>query len=238
MKKILCLFSCLFVLLGCNAIYTNMSKSDLTIQSKMSSTIWIDPVVPEKTSVYVQIRNTSSNNGFDDLANDIKKALMSKGFLITNNPDEANLILQANVLKAVMFSDVANVDEANSSALLTGSAVGFAVGAKNNDATAIGAGLLAGLASMYFDANTKDNYYAVQVDIRITQKSSQSYNTSSFEVSKQGDSAVSVVSSNQQMNSKSYTSTLTLLANKVNLKEYEAMHELNKAIVNSLVGIF
>lgn len=208
--KVLCMVG---FLAGCNAVYTGMSKSDLAIQTKMSSTIWLNPTVPENTYIYVQSRNTSDNFAFNDLGNDIKKSLMLKGYLITNDPSEANFVLQTNVLKAVMVSDIANADQASSSAMLTGAGVGFAVGTKNNNATAIGAGLLAGLASMYIDANTRDNYYAVQTDIRITEKS-------------------------KGVNTKYYTTVLTVMANQVNLTPQSASAPIKEAIANSLAGLF
>ena len=210
MKNFVKIFFVVLGLCGCNAVYTGMAKSDLTIQTKMSSTIWLDPTVPEKTFIYVQSRNTSDNMTFNDLASDIKKSLMSKGYLITDNPDEANFVLQTNVLKATMVSNIPSSSDASSSATLAGVGVGYAVGHKNNDATAIGAGLLAGLATMYFDAKTKDNYYAVQTDIRITDKAF----------------------------SKSYTTTLTVMANQVNLTMSEASAPIKQAIANSLAGLF
>lgn len=208
--KVLCMVG---FLAGCNAVYTGMSKSDLVIQTKMSSTIWLNPTVPENTYIYVQSRNTSDNFAFNDLGNDIKKSLMLKGYLITNDPSEANFVLQTNVLKAVMVSDIASADQASSSAMLTGAGVGLAVGTKNNNATAIGAGLLAGLASMYIDANTRDNYYAVQTDIRITEKS-------------------------KGVNPKYYTTVLTVMANQVNLTPQSASAPIKEAIANSLAGLF
>lgn len=208
--KVLCMVG---FLAGCNAVYTGMSKSDLAIQTKMSSTIWLNPTVPENTYIYVQSRNTSDNFAFNDLGNDIKKSLMLKGYLITNDPSEANFVLQTNVLKAVMVSDIANADQASSSAMLTGAGVGFAVGTKNNNTTAIGAGLLAGLASMYIDANTRDNYYAVQTDIRITEKS-------------------------KGVNPIYYTTVLTVMANQVNLTPQSASAPIKEAIANSLAGLF
>lgn len=237
MKKFVKVMGLMLILTGCTGIYTRMSKSDLTIQTKMSSTIWLNPTVPEKTFIYVQSRNTSDNPSFNDLAVSIKKSLMGKGYLITNNPDEANFILQTNVLKAVMVSDIANADQASSSSLLTGAGVGFAVGSRNNDVTAIGAGLLAGLASMYFDANTKDNYYAVQTDIRITERV-KPYNADNIQLSSQGNNTLTASQSNSVMNTKSYTTTLTVMANQVNLTAAEAVIPVKEAIANSLAGLF
>ena len=236
MKNFIKIMSMILVLTGCSAVYNTMSKSDLEIQTKMSSTIWLNPTVPERTYIYVQSRNTSDNPLFNDLAISIRKSLMGKGYLITSDPDEATFILQTNVLKAVMVSDRINSDQATSDGLLAGTGVGFAVGSRNNTATAIGAGLLAGLASMYFDANTKDNYYAVQTDIRITERV-KPYKADNFELSKQGNTLTA--SQNNSVNTtKAYTTTLTVMANQINLTAAEASAPIKEAIANSLAGLF
>lgn len=208
MKNFVKILSVLVMFTGCTAIYTSMSKSDLNIQTSMSATIWLEPTNPATTSIFVQTRNTSDNKNFNDLNNSIRLALMNKGYKITNNPDEAKFILQANVLKAVMLSDSTSAASAKSSALLTGAGVGFAVGSGGNDAMGVGAGLLAGLGSMYIDAKTKDNYYVVKTDIKITD------------------------------GSKSFTTVLTILANKVNLTPEEVAVPIKDAIANSLSGLF
>ena len=236
MKNLLKCLSVALILSGCSGIYTRMSKSDLEIQTKMSSTIWLNPTMPEKTYIYVQSRNTSDNQAFNDLAQNIKKSLMLKGYLITSDPDEATFILQTNVLKAVMVSDSINSEQATSDSLLSGASVGFAVASGNNNITAIGAGLLAGLASMYFEANTKDNYYAVQTDIRITEKV-KPYKADNLELSKQGNTFTA--SQNNSVNTtKAYTTTLTVMASQVNLTPAEASAPIKEAIANSLAGLF
>jgi hypothetical protein len=208
MKKIVNLLAIAVLLAGCTGLYTQMSKSDLTIQTAMSSTIWLPPTVPEKTTVFVQARNTSDNRAFGDIARSIQRSLMDKGYIIADDPAGARFILQANVLKATMISKQANAESATSSAALAGVGTGLAVGARNNDATAVLAGLGIGLASMYFDAKTKDNYYAVQTDIKITD------------------------------GSKSYTTVLTIMANQVNLTAEEATPQIKSAIAESLAGLF
>jgi hypothetical protein len=208
MKKFMNLAAIAVLVSGCAGIYTRMSKSDLAIQTSMSSTIWLPPSVPEKTKIFVQARNTSDNRAFGDLSRDIRRSLMSKGYLIADEPKEARFVLQANVLKATMVSRQASADSASSSAMLAGAGAGIAVGQSNNAAASIAAGLGAGLASMYFDAKTNDNYYGVQTDIRITD------------------------------GEKSYTTVLTVMANKANLSAEEATAPIKTAISESLAGLF
>ena len=93
------LITSIFVLSGCSAIHTSVAKKDLDIQTKMSESIFLDPVAPEKRIVFVQVRNTSDKPGII-LEPAIKQAILANGYRITDNPDEAYYMLQANVLKA------------------------------------------------------------------------------------------------------------------------------------------
>ncbi|TLS68729.1 hypothetical protein FEF65_03265 [Mariprofundus erugo] len=49
----------LWMLSGCAATQTAISKRNLDVQTKMSSTVFLDPVAPEKMTIFVQVRNTS-----------------------------------------------------------------------------------------------------------------------------------------------------------------------------------
>ena len=197
------------VLASCAGTYTRMANSDMQVTTNMDKTIWLDPTVPEKTYIYVQARNTSDNSEFSDVAGYIKRALEYKGYNITNNPDNATFVLQANVLRSIMMQN-GNGDEAKADALMAGG-LGYAI-AKNNTNTlkSAGIGLAAGLATMYFDANTKDSTYVVQTDIRVTKKGGK----------------------NPQ------TAVLTVTAHQVNLEPQDVSILLKRNIANSLAGLF
>ncbi len=87
----------LLFLVGCAASQTMISKRNLDVQTKMSETIFLDPVGPEKKVIFVDVRNTSDKDNFD-IATPIKDAIAKRGYRITQNPDEAHYRLQANVL--------------------------------------------------------------------------------------------------------------------------------------------
>jgi hypothetical protein len=53
------LLSVIAILSGCAAVHTSIAKKDLDVQTKMSDTVFLDPVGPDKKTVFVQIRNTS-----------------------------------------------------------------------------------------------------------------------------------------------------------------------------------
>ena len=47
------------ILSGCVAMHTFLAKKDLDVQTKMSDTVFLDPVGPDKKVLFVQTRNTS-----------------------------------------------------------------------------------------------------------------------------------------------------------------------------------
>ncbi|MEX3853809.1 complement resistance protein TraT [Paraburkholderia sp. BR10923] len=86
------------MLTDCAATHVAISKHDLDVQTKMSDTIFLDPVADSKKTVFVQIRNTSDKPHFD-IAADVKAAVSGKGYRIVGDPDHAQYILQANILQ-------------------------------------------------------------------------------------------------------------------------------------------
>ena len=50
------------ILSGCAAVHTSIAKKDLDVQTKMSDTIFLDPVEPDRRIVYLNVRNTSDKS--------------------------------------------------------------------------------------------------------------------------------------------------------------------------------
>lgn len=60
---------------------TMISKRNLDVQTKMSETIFLDPVGPDKKVIFVDVRNTSDKDNFD--ITPIKDAIAKRGYRIT-----------------------------------------------------------------------------------------------------------------------------------------------------------
>lgn len=208
MKNFIKILSIALTLTGCSGAYTRMAKSDMDIKTNMTKTIWLTPTNPEDTKIFVQSRNTSDNQSFSDLDRYIKFALESKGYQITKNPKQADFVLQTNVLKAILYNNSINEGKATNDATIAAATTGLLVGRKNNTLTTALASAGAGLATMYFDAKTKDASYLIQVDIRIME------------------------------GSKPHTTVLNVEASQVNLTVEEASAKLKENIANSLSGLF
>lgn len=224
-------------LYGCNATNTAISKRNLDVQTKMSETVFLDPVAPEKKTVFVQVKNTSGNQGFD-VDSRIKNALTSKGYHVTSYPDKAHYMLQANVLQV----GKTNLSETNSmlesgfgGGLIGAAAAGVAGG---DGRTILGVGLAGALASMAADALVQDNMYTVITDLQISERTAKAkVNESTRAKLQQGSSTQTTLSSNEKSSWKRYQTRIISTANKANLKLEEALPELAQGLSSSIAGI-
>ena len=94
------------ILSGCAAVHTSIAKKDLDVQTKMSDSIFLDPIEPSQRVIYLNIRNTSDKTNFD-ITPTVARALEGRGYRITTNPKEAHYWLQANILSVDKASPTA-----------------------------------------------------------------------------------------------------------------------------------
>ena len=83
---------------GCAATHTAIAKKDLDVQTKMSDAVFLDPVGPDKRSIFIQVRNTSDKPNFDIEA-PVKMAIAARGYRVTDDPEQAHYKLLAQVLQ-------------------------------------------------------------------------------------------------------------------------------------------
>ena len=86
-----------FAFVSCSTMHTIVSKRNLDVQTKMSDTIWLEPVAANERTVFVQVKNTSGKNL--NVEQKVINVLTSKGYRIVNDPSQAKYWLQANILK-------------------------------------------------------------------------------------------------------------------------------------------
>ena len=86
---------------GCGAASTAIEKRNLEVQTKMSDSVFLEPVSPDKQIVYVRVRNTTDKD--IEIEDQIKKAFESKGFKVVADPDEAYFMIQANILQKCKY---------------------------------------------------------------------------------------------------------------------------------------
>lgn len=241
MKKFNKYFAGLFVvfftlsLVGCGALHTSIKKRNLDVQTKMSSTVWLDPVPPEKRTVFLQLRNTSDKPGLT-YENEVRAAIAAKGYQVIDNPDIAHYWLQVNVLQ-VGRTDLRAGDSFGSfGSAIAGGVAGAQFGGGSGQVAAGVAG--AGLG-VIFDAMVDDNLFTMITDIQISEKVKDGVrvNQSEKAVLKQGESGSKTQTSSEVVDRKKYQTRIVSLANKANLEFAEAEPPLRLGLINSLSGM-
>ncbi|WNC68146.1 complement resistance protein TraT [Thalassotalea nanhaiensis] len=241
MKKFNRYFTSLFMvfftlsLVGCGALHTSIKKRNLDVQTKMSSTVWLDPVPAEKRTVFLQLRNTSDKQGLT-YENEVRAAIAAKGYQIIDNPDIAHYWLQVNVLQ-VGRTDLRAGDSFGSfGSAVAGAAAGAQFGGGSGQVAAGVAG--AGLG-VIFDAMVDDNLFTMITDIQISEKVKDGVrvNQSEKAVLKQGESGSKTQTSSEVVDRKKYQTRIVSLANKANLEFAEAEPPLRQGLINSLSGM-
>ncbi len=223
---------------GCGAASTAIEKRNLEVQTKMSDTVFLEPVSPDKRIVYVRVRNTTDKEIQVEQA--IKNSIESNGFRVTNNPDEAYFMIQANVLQ-IGKTDATDKDSALKSGFgggVLGAGISMATGGSGNN---IGIGAAIGaVVGLVADTMVKDIYYSMVTDVEIRQRptTDESIYQNEKNYSEQGTTSTikqDVSTNNAQW--KIYRTRVVSTANQVNLEFEEAQAELTKGLARSLSGL-
>ena len=228
---------------GCAATYLAITGSDLKVETRLTDTIFLDPVSEEKRTVYVTIRNTSGVDSFDITSN-VKAELIEKGYRITKNPDRAYYWLQGNVrfvgetaknaAEAVYESGFGSPVAAG---LLTGLGAN-ALGLDDRSSTAVG--LAASVIAALVDWSVEDIHYAVITDLQISERLPKGATTRQRQKDylSQGSSGVSVEKRRTETQRKRYRTRILSSAQKINLSLEEAGPPLREKLTSTIAGIF
>jgi len=228
---------------GCSAMKTAVKKRNLDVQTKMSETIFLEPVSPSKRIVFFDMRNTSDKEL--NVKDAIKQAFIAKGYKITEDPAQATYMLQGNILK------VSKTDKREAQGLLnsgfgsalTGAALGGSTAYAFNSGNRGAAGVALAGAALGFLADTmiEDTFYVMVTDLQIRERPLEGEVVTQTQQAalKQG-SSTSVQQNIQggKMKWKTYRTRIISTAEKVNLDFEEAKPVLEKALVRSIAGIF
>lgn len=231
---------------GCAAVHTSIAKKDLDVQTKMSDTVFLDPVGPDNKVIYVDIRNTSDKSNFD-IQSTIVRSLQAKGYTVTSNPDMAHYWLRANVLSVDKASPTAaeSALHAGYGGAITGAAVGAATGGALGGWSGAGIGGLAGaaafgIAETVADAAVHDVTYMAITDIEIAERAKEGViiRQDSKQDAKQGIGGARTQTSSEVTDRKQYRVRVVSTANQVNLEYNEAAPQLTSGLTRSIAGIF
>ena len=244
LKRIALVSVTALVLSGCAATHVAISKRDLDVQTKMSDTVFLDPVGSDKKTIFVQIRNTSDKPDLSVHA-EILSAIEAKGYRVMQDPEAAHYILQANILQVGKSAPTAMEAAINQGygvsavgGLMLASGAAYVGGASGRGIAA--AGLVGALAEGIAGAAVKDVYFSMVTDLQIKERMAGTgkAKVSSRHKLRQGNSGASEVSYAEESSYKTYQTRIGSTANKVNLAFDEALPELKKGLITSISGLF
>jgi hypothetical protein len=232
-------------LAGCAATTTAVSKRNLDVQTKMSDTVFLEPVNADKRTVFVSVRNTSDKPDFA-IEPAIRQQLEASGYRVVDDPDAANFMLQANVLQAGRNSQTA-AEAAGSGGFgsaVSGAAVGAGSGyllgqAGGSDVGLTVAGALLGAAiGTIADAYVQDVTYTVITDIRVSERSGAVVSQSEQQTLGQGSGGTVSQTSSTITDWKHYQTRIVATANQANIEWEEASPQMVDGLTRSIGGIF
>lgn len=225
---------------GCAATSMAISKRNLDVQTKMSNTVFLDPVSTDKRTMVIQVRNTSDKSSFQ-IEQELKAAVASKGYTVVNDPAKAHYMLQVNILQVGKMDPSAATNILNSGfgGAITGMAVVAASGGHSNRGVLTG-GIIGGIASTVTDALVKDVTFSVVSDLQISEKIEGGMKAKAVTENKlnQGTSGATTVTTSKDTEWNRYQTRILSSANKVNLDFEEAQPELIKGLATSISGMF
>lgn len=239
---VLCVLLLVSVLSACSTTATLIEKRNLDVQTKMSDSIFLDPVSLNKQTVFVQIRNTSDKSDFD-IRQPLIDAIQARGWQVVSDPDTANFMLQANIL-SVGMSDKTAAERALHSgyggilgSVALGAGVSAVTGGSGRNMGA--AGLALGAVDFVGGLMVKDVYFAAITDIQLSQRArpGQKITLQSQQNLAQGSSGGDQLSYQEQIDWKRYRTRVLSSANKANLDWEEAQPELSSALAQVISGM-
>lgn len=232
---------------SCKAVHTSIAKKDLDVQTKMSDTVFLDPVGPDKKVIFIQVRNTSDKDNFD-IETPIKAAIAKRGYRVTEDPEEAYYRLQANVLSVAKASPTAAEAALGGGygGVLAGGAAGAGVGlATGHGGTgAVAGGLLGsvvgGVSETMADAFVKDVTYMAVTDVQLVEKAPKGVivRSDSQQNLSQGLAGTQTQTFSEVGKFKKYRTRVVSTANQANLEYEEAAPLLTKGLTRSLSNLF
>lgn len=232
----------MFLLVGCAAIKTGIQYRNLETSTKMSSTVFLDPVSDDKKTVWLDIKNTSDQQL--DLMK-VNALVAARGIRIVTDPAKAHYRLQANILHVGKTSVTAAERTLLSGygGALVGMGAGAAIGAASGSMPGmyggmIGGAILGGAAEIIANSLVAAVTYVVVADVQLSEYSEKPIHQRETGNMRQGDSARVYQNQEDESHWKRYRTRVVATAVKVNLEFSEAKPALEENLARSIAGMF
>lgn len=215
-----------FLLSGCAAVHTSIAKKDLDVQTKLSTSVFVEPVAPEKRKIYLEVRSAvmefDRNQFRDALIQQISNS--GNGYSFVESPDDAQFTMSVYVRNLEKASPTAaeNYLSSGFQGVAAGSAVGYAAGGGYRQAAA--GGIIGGLVSTAANAFVKDVTYLLVADIQIKERARAGVlvRKDSQINTKISDDGATTQTYSEATNQKEYRTRVVTTANQANLELEEA----------------
>lgn len=228
---------------GCAATTTAISKRTLDVQTKMTDSVFLEPVTAADRTVLVEVRNTSDRADLD-VAPAVRAALAARGYRLVDDPADAQFVLQANVLQVGRTTRAA-ADGAFAKGFgsaLIGGAAGAGIGRAASDQTEVMiAGAIAGVAtSAVADAFVQDVTYSIITDVQVSERAGEGVTVTERmrQDLSQGSGGQRILSTTEVHDWKRFQTRIMSSANQVNLDFEDAAPQLVAGLTRAIAGIF
>ena len=229
------------LLSGCAAAQTALTHKDLAVQTKMSATIFLDPVPVSEHTIFIQTRNTTDKPDFT-IDSGLRAALAAKGYQVVTDPTAAHYVLQANILSVGKIDPSAAQTAflggygSTLGAAAAGASIGLLGGQSAGDGLA--GGILGGATDLVANALVKNVTYAVITDMQISERSATAVTQTTAAHVRQGTTATREQVSTTTTNHQTFQTRILSTANQVNLDFVDAEPALEKGLITSIAGVF
>ncbi len=237
----------LSLMFGCSATTTMLSKSDLDVQTRTSTAIFVDAVAKDKRTIYVDVRSgvmEFDRNSFKRFVIEQFSAAGNSGYTIVEDPEAAQFQMNVYVLNLEKTSPTA-AEAALGKGYTGGSiAAGAAIGAMANSSNryrgAAAGGLLLGATEFISGSMVKDVTFMLVADVQIKEKARKGVfvRKDSKVDAKISDAGSSRQTFSEVSNKKEYRTRIVTTANKANLKLEEAQELMFKKTAYAMAGFF
>jgi hypothetical protein len=228
---------------GCAATTTAIGNRTLDVQTKMTDSVFLEPVAAPEKTILVEVRNSSDRADLD-IAPAVRAALAARGYRLVDDPEDARFLLQANVLQVGRTSRAAaeGAFASGFGSAMIGGAAGAGLGRVASDQTeAMIAGAVAGAAaSAVADSFVQDVTYSIITDVQISERAGEGVvvtERTSQDLA-QGSSGRRILSTTEVHDWKRYQTRIMSSANQVNLDFEDAAPDLVAGLTRAIVGMF
>lgn len=229
------------LLTGCAATQTAISKRNLKVQTKLSDTVFLDPVLDRQKTIYLQFKNTSDRRDFS-IKKTVAEGLQAAGYRLVGSSPKAHYLLQANILQ-VGKADPAAAEKimlGGYSGAISGASFGATLGALSggNGRSLLAGGLIGSVAGTVANSLVKDVTYSVITDIQLSERTPQAIEERIQSHLKQGSATTQAQRYRQTTHWKRYRTRILSTAERVNLSFKEAKPALKEGLTRAIVGLF